>query len=224
MCRNQTDWDSPLPENLRPRWRCWRNDLEQLGSLEIKRCLKLENFGDVVVAELHHFSDASTIGYGQCSYLRLIDDKQQVHCSLVMAKSRVTPLKPVTVPRLELTAALISVKVSSQLLEELEISNIVEWFWTDSTVVLGYIANDSRRFHVFVANRLQQIRDHTEPYQWNYISSAENPADMASRGVTADELRKRKEWFRGPKFLWESSLPFTGQPVSKPTISDDDSE
>ncbi|XP_062610192.1 uncharacterized protein LOC134271972 [Saccostrea cucullata] len=99
MCRNQTDWDSPLPENLRPRWRCWRNDLEQLGSLEIKRCLKPENFGDVVVAELHHFSDASTIGYGQCSYLRLIDDKQQVHCSLVMAKSRVTPLKPVTVPR-----------------------------------------------------------------------------------------------------------------------------
>lgn len=224
MCRNQTDWDSPLPENLRPRWRCWREDLEKLGSLEIKRCLKPENFGDVVVAELHHFSDASTIGYGQCSYLRLIDDKQQVHCSLVMAKSRVTPLKQVTVPRLELTAALVSVKVSSQLLEELEISNVVEWFWTDSTVVLGYIANDSRRFHVFVANRLQQIRDRTEPYQWNYISSAENPADIASRGITAAELRNRKEWFRGPNFLWESSLPFSGQPVSKPSISEDDPE
>ncbi|XP_062608997.1 uncharacterized protein LOC134270774 [Saccostrea cucullata] len=141
-----------------------------------------------------------------------------------MAKSRVTPLKPVTIPRLELTAALVSVTVSSQLLDELEISNVVEWFWTDSTVVLGYIANDSRRFHVFVANRLQQIRDHTEPYQWNYISSAENPADMASRGVTADELRKRKEWFRGPKFLWESSLPFTVKPVSMPSLSDDDPE
>ncbi|XP_062618078.1 uncharacterized protein LOC134279668 [Saccostrea cucullata] len=183
MCRNQTDWDSPLPENLKPRWRCWRNDLEQLASLEIKRCLKPENFGDVVIAELHHFADASTIG--------------------------ATPLKPVTVPRLELTAALVSIKVSSQLLEELEISNVVEWFWTDSTVVLGYIANDSRRFHVFVANRLQQIRDYTEPYQWNCISSAENPADMASRGVTADELRKRKEWFRGP---------------NKPSLSDDDPE
>ena len=77
------------------------------------------------------------MGYGQCSYLRLIDSSQKVHCSLIMAKSRVTPIKPITIPCLELTAALISVKVSYMLLEELDIPNAVEWFWTDSNVVLG---------------------------------------------------------------------------------------
>ena len=97
--------------------------------------------------EFHHFSDASTVGYGRCSYLRLVDNQQRVHCSLVMAKARVAPRIPVTIPQLELTAALASVKVSSLLLDKLAITNLTEWFWTDSNVVHGYISNDSRRFH-----------------------------------------------------------------------------
>lgn len=80
-------------------------------------------------------SDASTVGYGQCSYLRLTD-QQRFHFSLVMAKSRVALINPVTIPGLELTAALVSVKVSSVLLEELVITKITEWFWTDSNVVV----------------------------------------------------------------------------------------
>lgn len=96
-------------------------------------------------------------------YLRLIDDQQRVHCSLVMAKSRVAQIKPVTISGLELTADLVLVKVSSILLEELAIIKITEWFWTDNKVVFGYISNDSRRFPVFVANRIQHIRNHTEP-------------------------------------------------------------
>ena len=165
------------------------------------------------------------MGYGQCSYLRLIDHKQRVHCSLIMAKSRVTPIKPVTIPRLELAAALTSVKVSCALIEELDISNVVEWFWTDSKVVLGYIGNDSRCFHVFVANRVQQIRDHTEPYQWSYVCSAENPADMASRGATPEELANKGMWFKGPELLWKSSLPFKPrQEDTKPRITEGDPE
>lgn len=65
---------------------------------------------------------------------------------------------------------------------------MTEWFWTDSSVVFSYIANNTRRFHVFVANRVQQIRDVSEPYQWNYVSASDNPADIASRGASADEL------------------------------------
>ena len=72
--------------------------------------------------ELHHFSDASKDAYGQCSYLRLINHSGQIHCFLVMAKSRVAPLKPVTIPRLELTAALVSVKTDAILCRELEYS------------------------------------------------------------------------------------------------------
>ena len=83
-----------------------------------------------------------------------------------MAKALVAPLRPVKISRLELTAALVSVKTSAMLQRELEFDQITEVFWTDSKVVIGYISNDARRFHVFVANRNQQIQDHTLPNQW----------------------------------------------------------
>ena len=104
---------------------------------EDPRCFKPEGFGEVKTVELHHFSDASTEGYGQCSYLRLIDEKDQVCCSFVMGKVCVTPLKPITISRLELTSALVSVKVSEIFQHELEYDKIAEIFWTDSKVVLG---------------------------------------------------------------------------------------
>ena len=134
--------------------------------------------------ELHHFSDASVKGYGQCSYVRMIDEQQRIHCTLVMGKSRVAPLKPVTVPRLELTAAVCSVRISQQLRRELCYHIDQEYFWTDSKVVLGYKSDESRRFHVFVANRVQEIQNSTSVEQWNHVESKQNPADEASRGVT----------------------------------------
>ena len=84
------------------------------------------------MVELHHFSDASQAGYGQCSYLRLLNESHQAHCSLVMGKSRVTPLKSVTIPRLELTAAVASVSISQWLGHELDYQDFTEFFWTDS--------------------------------------------------------------------------------------------
>ena len=105
-----------------------------------------------------------------------------------MGKSRVAPLKPVIIPRLELTAALCSVKISQQLRQELQHQIDQEYFWTDSQVVLGYISNESRRFHVFVANRVQDIQDNTSTEQWKYIESKLNSAGEASRGMKAQEL------------------------------------
>lgn len=119
-----------------------------------------------------------------------------------MAKSRVAPLEPVTIPRLELTAALVSVKTSTILQKELEYDEITEVFWTDSKVVIGYISNDARRFHVFVANRVQQIRDGTLSSQWKYVESEMNPADDASRGQNAQDLIENSRWWNGPEFLW----------------------
>lgn len=88
-----------------------------------------------------------------------------------MSKSRIAPLKPVTIPRLELTAALVSLKTSAILRKELEYEEITEVFWTDSKVVIGYISNDAWRFHVFVANRVQQIREHSSPSLWKYVET-----------------------------------------------------
>ena len=186
----------------------------KLDQLRVPRFYKPDNFDKVERVELH-FSDACQEGYGQCIYIKLISTTGQVHCALVMAKSRVTPLKTITIPRLELTAAVVSVRIHKLLKGELEYDNISEIFWTDSKVVLGYIANDSKRFHVYVANRVQTIRDHTTPDQWRFVETHNNPADHASRGMTADEICDSKIWWNGPEFLWHYNelryLSFTVQ-------------
>jgi hypothetical protein len=119
LCKEMIEWDEPIPETIKLCWERWRSDLALLKNFSVKRCLKPENFGRVMQVQLHSFSDASTKGYGQCTYLRLKDHNGNIYCSLVMAKARVTPLKPITIPRLELTAALVSVKISAQLKREL---------------------------------------------------------------------------------------------------------
>ena len=93
LCRHEVDWDDPIPEDIKAKWEKWRADLLQLQRISIPRCYKPENFGRAMSAELHHFSAASVKGYGQCSYLRLVDEHQKVHCSFVMGKSRVAPLR-----------------------------------------------------------------------------------------------------------------------------------
>ena len=223
LCRDKSDWDDPVPEPLRHKWERWRSSLQHLEKLKIQRCYKPPTFGNVTSVQLHHFSDASDHGYGQCSYLRLTDDTGQVHCSFVMGKAWVTPLKPVTIPRLELTAALLSVRVSASLRGELEYDQITEVFYTDSQVVLGYIKNDARRFHVFVANRVQQIRENSTPDQWKYIETKENPADESSRGLSPQDLVNNSRWLSGPPFLWERELPNRNEEVNL-DISPDDPE
>ena len=130
LCRHEVGWDDLIPEDIKVKWEKWRSDLLEVQRISIPRCYKPDDFGRVVSAQLHHFSDASVKGYGQCSYLRLVDENQRVHCSFVMGKSRVAPLKPVTIPRLELTAAVCSVRISQQLRRELEYTINKEYFWT----------------------------------------------------------------------------------------------
>lgn len=98
----------------------------------------------------------------------------------MMGKARVTPTKTVTIPRLELTAAPISTKISKMLHRELNHDNMTNIFWIDSQIVLGYIKNEARRFHVFVANMVQQIRNLTDVAQWRNVSSGDNPADCGT--------------------------------------------
>ena len=202
LCRGDVGWDDEIPESSRARWQKRRSELRLLEKLSIPRSFKPEEFGRITSAQLHHFSDASTSGYGQCSFLRLQSERGEIHCSFVIGKARVAPLTAVTVPCLELTAAVVSARVSSLLRQELQYENLQEIFWTDSEVVLSYISNDSRRFHVFVANRVQQIRSQTSPNQWRHVASKNNPADDTSRGLTANELLDRSRWIHGPQFVW----------------------
>lgn len=203
LCRSGASWDDVISEELTMHWRRWITELLELEKLEIRRCYKPENFGTLKSVELHHFSDASEEGYGQCSYLRLLDTENQVHCSFVIGKARVAPLKQVSVPRLELTAALVSARMSVYLRQELKYPCVKEIFWVDSKVVLGYLNNEAKRFQTFVANRVQEIRDITDPSSWYYVESKSNPSDEASRGVTAKRFVSSSRWLQGPEFLWK---------------------
>ena len=128
-------------------------------------------------AQLHSMSDASMCTYGQCSYLRLEGENGKVHVSFVMGKARVTPKKAVSISGLELAATTISVKIGDILKKELKYEDVEDHYWTDSKVVLGFISNESSRFHVYVANRVQLIHDHPTPSQWHYVDTALNTAD-----------------------------------------------
>ncbi|XP_030597267.1 uncharacterized protein LOC115788399 isoform X1 [Archocentrus centrarchus] len=205
LCHRGIGWDDPLPKDVKPRWEEWIKGLNTLKEVSISRCYHPQNFHNIVRIELHHFSDASCVGYGACSYLRYINDNNEVHCSLVMAKARVAPMKIMSIPRLELSAAVVSTKISVMLRSELDMKIDEEFYWTDSQVVLGYINNDARRFHTFVANRVQLIRDNSDPSQWHYVDTSENPADHASRGLSAAGIQSTN-WLQGPKFLWEQEL------------------
>jgi hypothetical protein len=220
LCHEGTDWDDPVPDQIRIRWEKWRNELCLLNDFKVRRCFKPNDFGSVKSTELHHFSDASASGYRQCSYIRLVNVHEEVHCELVTAKSCVSPLKTITIPRLELTAALVSVRVSTMLHKELDYNIIVNVYWTNSKVVLGYLNNEARRFHIFVANRVQQICDETSPEQWRYVKSKENPADEASRGLTTREFLDSECWLSGPSFLQNPQLDLVDA-VEHPLSQDD---
>ncbi|XP_057709746.1 uncharacterized protein LOC130927761 [Corythoichthys intestinalis] len=218
MCRDKLSWDDPLPDSLRPHWESWLLDLQNLVKVKVQRCYTPSSF-KVQHYELHHFSDASVSGYGMCSYLRAVGTAGEVHCSLAMGKSRVPPSKVTTIPRLELSAAVVAVRTGDMLKRELEITLSKEVYWTDSKVVLGYINNEARRFHVFVANRIERIKQSTESTQWSYVVSEENPADHASRGLTAEQLQ-RSNWFTGPALLWQKVVPSVEVKVGELSVCD----
>ena len=160
--------------------------------------MKPAGFGQVATCKLHQFADASETGYGTVSYLRLINMDGDVHCSFVMGKSRVAPLKRMTVPRLELTDKMLKRKL------DMMIDNT--FHWTDSMSVLRYINNETSRFQTFVSNILVAIHEGSNIEQWNFISTKLNPADIASHGLAINEQLRSKRWINAPDFLCENQV------------------
>ncbi|XP_028408812.1 uncharacterized protein LOC114531393 [Dendronephthya gigantea] len=187
------------------------------------RCFKPTDFGKVVSRQIHILSDASSTGYGAVAYLRLCDENDRIYCSFLLGKACLAPIKIVTIPRLELTATAIAVRIGELLKNELD--DIFDMkYHTDSTNVLCYIMNEQQRFHVFVANRIQLIRNYSDPSQWRYVSTDDNPADDTSRGTNGERLSQQRQWFEGPEFLWKPEHECPQQPVDMGQINEDDPE
>ena len=203
LCRLRLGWDDQIPDEILTRWQRWLSSLLHLDSFSISRCYLPQSFGALSSAQLHHFADASNDGYGCVSYLRLKNQAGQIHCSFVFGKGRVAPLKQLTIPHMELAAAVLAVRVEVQLQRELDLPLEQSVFWSDSTSVLGYLRNEKARFKTFVANRVAFIRENTSPSQWNFVPGHMNPADDASRGLDGEAMLRSELWRRGPRFLWD---------------------
>ena len=221
ICAERKSWDDEISPEQRHVWERWRNSLHLLQDISIQRCIVPSDFGDISEVSFHHFSDASTTGYGQVSYTRLVNNQGRIHCSFIIGKARVAPLKPTTVPRLELTAATTSTKVATQLKREMTLTPDYETFWTDSKVVLGYISNRAKKLHLFVTNRIQAIHDGSNVDQWRYVPTDDNPSDDGSRGKTVEEFVEKQRWINGPDFLWQ---PIEKNPNEQFPVEDDDAE
>ena len=178
--------------------------MNHLKSLRVPRCLKPHHLVGHVSYELHHFADASQVAYGAVSYLRIVTENSEIHYSFVIGKSHLAPRPTTTIPRLELLAAVTSLRLDRTLKKELMLTGVKSFFWSDSTAVLQSIYNCRRRFPVFVANRLAEIERHSEIEDWRYVPSELNPADEVTRGLSAQSL-PRSKWISGPEFLMRDS-------------------
>ena len=222
LSRRKAGWDESLQEEEQRQWMQWLAGHETLKELRIPRCLKPAS-AQRAQYELHHFADASSIAFGCVSYLRIVVQDEKAHCSFLTTKSRLAPIRAVSIPRLELMAAVLAVNVDQMLKRKLDMCIQKTVFWTDSTVVLQYIQSESKRFHTFVANRVSVIREATLPEQWQHVPTKQNPADYASRGLTAEELLTNECWWSGPGFLQYSEDSWPMQHYLS-VVSDDDPE
>ncbi|XP_028414792.1 uncharacterized protein LOC114537879 [Dendronephthya gigantea] len=195
-------WEDKMPENLCNEWNNWVNELSDLNGFEVPRPLRLPGPTDVW---LHTFSDASQDAYAAVSYLVSNYEDHEATSRIVASKSRVTPLKSVTIPRLELMGAVLATRLANSILQTLTVNEAT--YWTDSTNVLYWVRNQSRAFKPFVANRVAEIQRHSNPEQWRHIPGGINPADLPTRGLSATNLCEDKLWMKRPEFLTDEEKP-----------------
>lgn len=192
------DWDSEVSHDLKHLWLLFANTLPSLNNIKIPRWISCEN---AIRRELHIFSDASEKAYGTCIYVRSIGSDGSITVQLLVSKNRVAPIKPTTIPRLELCAALLGARLFTKVLDALTIAIDRCYFWCDSTIVIGWLATPPSQLRPFVRNRVDEIQEITTDHSWSYVPSKDNPADFASRGLRADLISSCQCWWSGPTFL-----------------------
>lgn len=150
--------------------------------------------------QMHIFCDASTKAFCAVAYWRWTDNKLITRVAFIASKCRVAGNKPITVPRLELQAAVLAARLADTITKEHKMTAERRIFWSDSTTVLHWIRNDSRCYKTYVANRLGEIDELTKINEWRYVPTKLNVADIATREIY-DCSVLQNEWLHGPTFL-----------------------
>lgn len=196
-------WDEPLPADLLSEWQAWEEELPNLQRITIPRCYTPACNNNSSTLDIHVFCDASEKAYGSVAYLRVETD-DYIQVAFIMARSRVAPKKQLSVPRLELCAALSGAQLAKTLNSELTLNIRQTVMWSDSTTVLHWIKSESCNYKVFVGTRIAEIQDLVGCENWNYVDSDNNPADDITRGKTLTDLSHTCRWNQGPEFLHQS--------------------
>ena len=192
-------WDQLLPKDLHEQFRKWLIDLSVLQQWSIRRCFFSIHWSQKPKLAVHGFGDASEHAYGACVYLVAEGETGESESALVISKARVAPLKKITLPRLELLGALLCARLVSYVKSELRLDqNVQTNCWTDSMVVLSWIKNDPTKWKTFVCNRVTEIQGLVEPSLWKHCPGKSNPADLVTRGVSAEDLIHSQLWSQGP--------------------------
>ncbi|XP_071509125.1 uncharacterized protein [Diadema antillarum] len=211
------DWDEELPPRENAEWVKLFREMKELNEVTFPRCLTPpEAMG---LPKLCIFSDASEDAFGACAYLRRqMNDSDQYDVRFVAAKSRVAPLKKLTLPRLELQAAVMATRLDEAIREETTLEMQATVFMTDSMIVLGWIRSQAKAFKPFVSSRVGEIQSKSNPQQWKHVNGKENPADDVSRGVPVSKLLER--WRDGPKFLQLAEEEWMCREISSPNAEE----
>lgn len=195
------EWDESVPTEVFTSWTTFYSQLDTLHDISISRQFLVKN---VKYVEVHGFCDASERAYGACVYLRSVDEEEKCVVQLVCSKSRVAPLKSTSLPRLELCGAVLLARLTNKVLKSLDVHIDQVFYWTDSTIVLAWLAEEPCSWKIFIANRTAEIQTLTKVHQWNHVSSADNPADIISRGASPAQLKNLSLWWHGPVWLLQS--------------------
>ncbi|XP_052855081.1 uncharacterized protein LOC128263847 [Drosophila gunungcola] len=205
-------WDDELPSDLCLRWQSFLQSYSALNRIRIPRWV---SFRPEFRVEHHGFCDASQTAYGAAIYVRVeVGHTTMVH--LLTAKTRVAPVKTVSLPRLELCGALLLAEMAASVLPSMPILKSELFCWTDSTIVLAWLNKPACQWTTFVANRVTKITQSTKAEKWSHVQSEHNPADLASRGVALQELVDNPLWWHGPAWLQKPRSQWPSQGDNSP--------
>lgn len=223
--RSGIGWDEQLPAQLIDKWHQYQLAIAQLHQIAIPRWLRM---GPVDENELHVFADASEQAMGAVAYFRVQSADGTTTTNLITARSKIAPVKRITIPRLELMAALLGAQLAKFVRATYQMPNVAATFWTDSTIVIHWLRRDPAACKPFIANRIMDIRDASENGIWRHVQGTDNPADLLTRGISAEQLSNSSLWWLGPSWLagpkedWPISCVTTLTPEQQALIGAED--
>ncbi|XP_021966492.1 uncharacterized protein LOC110861672 [Folsomia candida] len=196
-------WDEELPDQIRVRYLDWMKNYGLLSDVEIRR-----QAGSIIVdaaprsrQELHVFCDASTHAYAAVVFLREVNERG-ITVSILQSKTRLAPIKTVTIPRLELLACTVGARLAQSVIKAMR-SDLPTFYWSDSTTALAWISRNNE-WGTFVGNRVKEICQLSNPDDWRHVPGIYNPADLPSRGCDPVKFLESR-WWEGPAWLKQSS-------------------